>query len=425
MTTSAAPHDDPASGDQPLTPRWAERGYHRRWLLAECDRLLDFAEAAAHPDGGFAWLDASGQPLLDRPVQTWITCRMTHVFSLAHLLGRPGAGRLADHGIAALSGMLRDAENAGWYAGAGPDQQGKEAYAHAFVILAGSSAAAAGRPGARELLTEALEVMESRFWRDDEQMCADVWDRAWSELEDYRGANANMHTVEAFLAAADVTGESRWRERALAILERLVHGFARGNDWRLPEHFDSRWGRRLDYNRDEPDHPFRPYGVTIGHLLEWSRLALHTRAALGEQAPGWLLEDAAALFDRAVSDGWDVDGAEGFVYTTDWDGTPVVRDRLHWVVTEGIAAAAALSAATGRPDYEQWYRTWWDHAATYFLDRDRGSWHHQLDPDNVPSQTVWEGKPDVYHAVQATLIPLLPLSVSLATALRNGEAAAS
>ena len=141
-------------------------------------------------------------------------------------------------------------------------------------------------------------------------------------------------------------------------------------------------GPRLDYNRDEPDHPFRPYGVTIGHLLEWARLALHARAALGDQAPDWLLEDAAALFDQAVRDGWNVDGAEGFVYTTDWDGKPVVRDRLHWVVTEAIAAAAALSAATGRPEYEHWYRTWWDHAAAYFIDRDRGSWHHQLDPHN-------------------------------------------
>ena len=122
-----------------------------------------------------------------------------------------------------------------------------------------------------------------------------------------------------------------------------------------------------------------------------------------------------------MRDGWNVDGAEGFVYTTDWDGKPVVRDRLHWVVTEAIAAAAALGAATGRPEYEHWYRTWWDHAAALFLDRDRGSWHHQLDPHNEPSETVWEGKPDVYHAVQATLIPLLPLSPCLAPALRSWD----
>jgi mannose/cellobiose epimerase-like protein (N-acyl-D-glucosamine 2-epimerase family) len=48
----------------------------------------------------------------------------------------------------------------------------------------------------------------------------------------------------------------------------------------------------LEYNRDEPAHPFRPYGATVGHWLEWARLALHLRAALGSAAPQWLLDDA-------------------------------------------------------------------------------------------------------------------------------------
>ena len=33
---------------------------------------------------------------------------------------------------------------------------------------------------------------------------------------------------------------------------------------------------------------------------------------------------------------------------------------------------------------------------------------------------TWQGKPDVYHAFQATLIPRLPLSPTLAAALRDG-----
>ena len=89
--------------------------------------------------------------------------------------------------------------------------------------------------------------------------------------------------------------------------------------------------------------PFEPYGVTVGHGLEWSRLVLQVRAARGDGAPDWMLPAAEGLFDRAVADGWDADGAEGFVYTTDWDGSPVVRDRMHWVVAEAICAAAALA----------------------------------------------------------------------------------
>jgi hypothetical protein len=33
---------------------------------------------------------------------------------------------------------------------------------------------------------------------------------------------------------------------------------------------------------------------------------------------------------------------------------------------------------------------------------------------------VWEGKPDTYHALQATLIPRLPLAPALASALAAG-----
>ena len=79
---------------------WLSMPAHARWLEAEGDRLLDFSRAARHPAGGFAWLDVAGRPALDRPVELWITCRMTHVFSLGHLMGRPGAGALADHGLA-------------------------------------------------------------------------------------------------------------------------------------------------------------------------------------------------------------------------------------------------------------------------------------------------------------------------------------
>ena len=52
------------------------------------------------------------------------------------------------------------------------------------------------------------------------------------------------------------------------------------------------------------------------------------------------------------------------------------------------------------------------------VDRDLGSWHHELDEHNRPAATTWQGKPDVYHAYQALLLasrPLAPvLSVQLA-----------
>jgi sulfoquinovose isomerase len=396
-------------------------------LGAECQRLLDFGRHFPHPLGGAAWLDTRGQPDLSRPVYTWITARMLHVYVLGQLLGRAGDADLATQALTGLSGRLRDELSGGWLtsvddAGDSPDE--KACYTHAFVVLAASSAAVAGLSGADNLLTNALELWELRFFDDIAGMFVDSWNRDFTRLDDYRGVNANMHGVEALLAAADVTGDQALRDRALGIARRVALEFAEPHAWRIPEHFDSHWHPQLEHNRDRPDDQFQPYGATVGHGLEWSRLLLHLEASLSDP-PDWLLPAAQGLFDRAVADGWAVDGADGFVYTTDWDGTPVVRDRMHWVVAEAIAAAAALRIRTGDDRYAELAATWWAYAEHYLFDRTFGSWHHQLDAGNHVIETVWPGKPDLYHAVQATLIPRLPLAPSMATALSGDQSIAS
>jgi sulfoquinovose isomerase len=279
-------------------------------------------------------------------------------------------------------------------------------------------------PGARELLDEAFEVWDQRFFDAEAGMFVDSWNRNFTQLSDYRGVNANMHGVEALLAGADVTGDDMLRERALGVARRVALEFAEPRSWRIPEHFNSRWEPQLEHNRDRPDDQFQPYGATVGHGLEWSRLLLHLEASLADP-PDWLLPAAKALFDRAVTDGWAVDGADGFVYTTDWHGTPVVRDRLHWVLAEAIAAAATLRARTGDDRYADLAATWWAYAERYLFDLTNGSWHHQLDSDNHVIDTVWPGKPDLYHVVQATVIPRLPLAPSMATALTSADWSAS
>ena len=101
----------------------------------------------------------------------------------------------------------------------------------------------------------------------------------WSGVEAYRGANSNMHATEAFLALADVTGETRWLDRALRIVERIIHTHAAENRDMVIEHFDSHWQPLRGYNEDNPADGFRPYGITPGHGFEWARLVLHLEAA--------------------------------------------------------------------------------------------------------------------------------------------------
>ncbi|MDR7303754.1 AGE family epimerase/isomerase [Haloactinomyces albus] len=381
---------------------------HHEWLAAQRREIVDFAVASRIPESGFGWLDAAGKLSQREPIATWITARMTHVFSLAHGFGDADTAALADHGITALRGPLHDDEHGGWYSGTADTTKG--AYEHAFVVLAAGSAAAMGRPGAEELLAEALDTVEKRFWEDGAGLARESWDRQWSATEEYRGANSNMHLVEAFLAAGDATGDHTWHRRALGIAENLIHEVAAAHDWRLPEHFTPNWQPILDYNSDQPQHRFRPHGSTVGHWLEWARLLVQLEAVLGTEAPDWLLGDARHLFESALDRGWNADGHPGFVYTLDWQDRPQVRARMHWVIAEAILTAAALHHRTGEDHYLRWYGTFWDYARTHHIDTDHGSWHHEVTPDGHPADSVWSGKPDAYHAYQAALLPTLPLA---------------
>ncbi len=389
-------------------------------LDVEFRRLVSFGKRVVLASGGAAWLDDVGVPLPDKPVFTYMTARMAHVHGLAAMAGIESAAPIADALLAGLAGPLRDAEHGGWPVSTADD--GKAAYAHSFVVLAASTATVAGRPGGPGLLRDALAALD-RFWEPEAGMVCDLFDRTWTRRDPYRGLNANMHTVEALLAAADATDDPQWRDRALRIAATGVDRWGRAFGWRLPEHFTPGWEPLPEHHRDQPDHPFQPYGATVGHALEWSRLLLHLDAALGSGAPGWLQPAAVALYDRALDDGWAADGAEGFVYTTDWSGAPVVHDRMYWVVAEGTAAAAALHAVTGDPRYAADAERFWAFVERHHVDRERGSWIHQLDRHNQPSTTIWAGKPDLYHAVQATLLPRLPLTPGIARAVREGRLA--
>ncbi|MGB3763383.1 MAG: AGE family epimerase/isomerase [Ornithinimicrobium sp.] len=404
-----------------MPTRWLDQPDHLSWLREQTRLQLRFGRDLAHPHGGSAYLDDVGRPDLAKPVFTYVTARMAHVYSLGHLAGVPGCLSVAGHAIDGLRGRLYDERHGGWFASVGPDQEcddAKEAYAHAFVVFASSTATVAGVSGAADLLEEALDTLDRRFWEEEPGLHSDSASRDFATVSDYRGVNANMHSVEALLSASDTTGDRRWLERAARITSTVL-GWAADHDGRIPEHFDARWVPMLEHHRDQPDHPFQPYGATVGHGLEWARLALHIHAALGEAAPADLVSGAQALFDRAVRDGWSADGAEGFVYTTDWSGAPVVRQRMHWVLAEAISAAAALHTATGEDRYEQWYRIWWDYAVRYLV-TDDGSWRHELDSRNRPAGTVWPGRPDLYHSVHAVMLGRLPLAPSAPTAIATG-----
>ena len=397
-----------------------------RFLQEIREGLFQFGHQFPSPGGGSYYLGDDGTPWKDRSRETWITSRMVHVYSLGAFLKHPGSEELVDAGLKGLRGELHDQKNGGWYAGITAEGEilpNKQCYAHAFVILAASSAVLAQRPGAQELLEEALRIYDQRFWNEEEGLSCDTWNTEFTVLDDYRGLNANMHTVEAFLAAADVTGDETYRRRAGRIIGHVL-GWARENQWRIPEHFKKDWTADLECNKEKPDDPFKPYGATPGHGIEWARLivqwALSTYPEQKEERKPYI-EAAEKLFRRAVADAWNVDGAPGIVYTTGWDGKPIVHDRMHWTLAEAINTSAVLYRITGKQEYADDYSAFLQYLDEKVLDPINGSWFHQLDKNNQLMDTVWPGKSDLYHATQATLIPYYVPDLSIAVAVKNNK----
>ena len=389
---------------------------HRQALAANARAQITFFRASVNAQGGFDILDAAGRPLAGQPQELHTTTRLVHSFALASAWGNSADDAVLDAGLHALSSWHRDAVHGG-YAWAVDGNRivtpTKLAYGHVFVLLAATSACAIGHDGGPRLLADIEQVLERHFWDDDVGRLREEFNRDWSPFSSYRGMNANMHGTEAFLAAFEVTGDPRWLDRAGHILDFFVTQMAARNAWRIPEHYTADWLPDPDYRGDPM---FRPAGTTPGHALEFARLLLQHWDLAGRvdaAAP----ERARALVLTALHDAWLPEG--GLAYTVDQAGKVLVADRYWWPVTEGMGALAALLKLGNDPEIAQWYLRLWDFAQAAFVDHDNGGWHPEIDAKGQPCGRQFSGKPDIYHALQAMLYPLVPTLSRPFAALRD------
>lgn len=398
--------------NQHLATAWRKRPYHQQWLSDQARALFDFFQRGSiNPRGGFYDLDDSGRAITASLRQIHSTARMVHCFAIGSLLGHPGSDEIVDHGMQFLWTGHRDLQHGGYLWSLdenGPTDDSKQAYGHAFVLLAASSAKVVGHPLADRLLADVSEVIEQRFWEERHGAVAEEFARDWSTISRYRGQNSNMHMTEALMAAFEATGERFYLDRAERIATLIICRHAKALGYRVAEHFDADWKMDRDYRGSDM---FRPAGATPGHWLEWSRLLLQLWV-LGGKRLDWLPEAGRELFRKSVELGWD-GRTGGFFYTLDWDDRPALGQKLWWPCSEAIGAAAFLCAHDPSRFHEDWYRRLWGFAANHFIDRRNGGWIPELSKDLEPTHSLFTGKPDIYHAVQSCLIPLFPADGSL------------
>ncbi|MBW7056671.1 AGE family epimerase/isomerase [Paracoccus bogoriensis] len=409
------------AGHPDFAGHWLDDPMHRAFLVADARRALDFFDASPRAGGGFHLLDGQGVPRPTGLQELHTTTRLVHSYALAHVAGRPDRAGIVDQGMDYLWRRHRDADHGGYLWALEDDTIAdgtKLAYGQVFVLLAASSAKLAGHPDADRLLADVSEVLERYYWDEAAGLFRDEFTRDWQPFSTYRGMNANMHGAEALLAAYESTGETLHLTRAGRILHFFIDRQARAHGWRIPEHYDQDWRVDASYAGNPV---FRPAGTTPGHSVEMARLLLQWWDLAGRPDDGSPAM-ARALTETALAGGWNATQG-GLVYTLAL-GTGAVDNpaRYWWPVTEAIGALAALIKLDPMPGDEVWYRRLWGFAASHLVDHQRGGWWPELDPDNHPTQTQFPGKPDLYHALQADLFPLVPGLSRIAAGLGQARA---
>jgi len=448
---------------------WFDSIEHNRWLSANMQALVEEAEGSIVPTG-FAHLDADGKADLSRSIDLAVTGRMAYIFSLGVLMGLPGTRRYVDHAVTALTKYFTDPVNGGmWYQiKAEPDAEGrgipwdeasrvKSQYHTVYALLGVAAATVANRPGAHELLETMLQEQKD-YWIDDYGLVWDQYDEAFTEpapvhalgtlihtIEAYMAAaeattepapvhalGTLIHTIEAYMAAAEATTEPEWLDRAEKMTA-FAHKVASKNKWRIPEYFDEEWQPSPAVGKLCNDGRRYHEGYVTGHSMQLARFALQVRAGLrsmGWTVPDYLLELGTELFERARVDGWRrTDGAPGFSTGVNDQGDPVPGEDEHqqWVVCEGVCATVAVRRAmlddghriSEVEHFEHCYRSFIDYIHDYLIPQP-GRWIRRLGPHNESVQPAKSSRWDVYHAIQAMLAIRVPLWPPTAPALSRG-----
>lgn len=390
-------------GDPEASGFWIDTPAHRDWLEQQAHAQLRFFQTSPRRDAGFHTLDHAGKPLPSAKQELHTTTRLIHSYALGQMAGFAGADKIVDHGMAYIASHHADVAHGGYLWAlddVGVVEGRKLAYGHVFVLLAAASAKKVGHPDADALIAAATGTIDQHFWDEDAGLLCDERNRDWTPFSTYRGMNANMHGVEAMLTAYEATGQDVYLNRAGRILAFFTGKVAPAEGWRIPEHYTQDWQIDRAYAGDPM---FRPAGTTPGHSFELGRLVLQHWDLCGRPDTG-APATARHLIERALEDAWLPDG--GLAYTLDFGGAVDIASRFWWPVSEAIGAVSALIALERRPEDEIWYRKLWQFAAVHFVDHEAGGWFPEINAQGNVTTSIFNGKPDIYHALQACLIPL-------------------
>jgi len=397
----------------PTTPNaWLTESH----LRTQIEGVLSFYNRhAICPTGGFyQQLNAQGEHADNGLNQLVSSTRIVVNFARGKLLfDKPEYEHNLRHGLVYIREQHRWANGLGYHwmlEGDQPLDSDQYCYGYAFLILAYANALQAGISQAGPWLQETFDLMEKYFWQAEHGLYADQLSADLQTLDNYRGQNANMHACEAMIAAYEATSDNKYLGRAQQLAHNIVVRNTASTDGLLWEHYTTDWQVDWDYNKDDPQNLYKPWGYQPGHFTEWTKLLLMLHKHSPDAA---LLERAQELMDTALQYSWDGQYG-GLLYGFAPDYKICDDNKYFWVQAETLAAIAWLMQYKDSATYSQPFADLAAYIEAHFIVPGETVWYRVLDRQNQ-QQEDWIAAPGAkcdYHNLGACYDILRSLTIT-------------
>ena len=350
------------------------------------NNILNYWLTLKDPQGGFfGEADSSGEIQYDAPRGTILNARIIWSFAAAYrALGKPEYLEAALHAEDWFLRHFVDGENGGVYwcvaADGTPCDDKKQLYAQGFAIYGLSELYKVTHD--EKTLQAAMDLfrtVEAKFRDAEHSGYTEALARDFSPLEDMslsahdinadKTMNSHLHLLEAYANLYQVWPDPLLRLAVAELLE-IVCGRIMGPDGHL----------RLYFRRD---WTVLPGGVSYGHDIETSWLALECAMALSDRALVDRVRPAALLMGKAGNEGLRPDGS--MLYEKLEDGT-LDLSRQWWVLAESVVGNLWLWKYHGDAQGIGRAFSTWAYIRDNVVDWNNGEWFWAVHPDGTPDK---------------------------------------
>ena len=350
------------------------------------NNILNYWLSLQDPHGGFyGEADGTGEINGSAPRGVILNARIIWAFSAAYRsLGKEAYLQAAEHAAAWFLTHFCDPESGGVYwcvdAAGEPLETKKQLYAQGFAIYGLSEFyAASGNGEALRCAIGLYQAVESRFKDPVNGGYVEALARDFSPLEDMslsahdinadKTMNSHLHLLEAYANLYRVWPDEGLRKAVLDLLD-LVCGKVMGPDGHLRLYFSRDWS-------------VLPGGVSYGHDIETSWLALECAMALDDSEAVERVRPASLRMGRAGNEGLRADGS--MIYEKLEDGT-LDLSRQWWVLAESVVGNLWLWKYHDDPEGPDRAMSTWAYIRDNLVDRDNGDWFWGIHPDGTPDK---------------------------------------